>query len=115
MPRVNGVSRTIKRTAEACLLIQSTIIGMTFITVFAGGIAIQKTSWAIWFWQLGSCVLAVFFVYFLCPETGGRTLEEIDAVFMNKELREIVEHEHEHRRASEVSIKAESRQYVEKV
>lgn len=40
---------------------------MTFITVFAGGIAIQKTSWEIWFWQLGSCVLAIVFVYFMCP------------------------------------------------
>ena len=46
---------------------------MTFVTVFAGGIAIQKTSWAIWFWQLGSCFLSIFFVYFMCPETGGKT------------------------------------------
>ena len=58
---------------------------MTFVTVFAGGIAIQRTSWAIWFWQLGSCVLAIFFVYFMCLETGGKTLEEVDLVFMNKE------------------------------
>lgn len=57
---------------------------MTFITVFAGGIAIQNTSWAIWVWQLGSCVLAFPFVYFMCPETGGKTLEEVDLVFMDK-------------------------------
>ena len=57
---------------------------MTFITVFAGGIAIQRTSWPIWFWQLGSCVLAIFFVYFMCPETGNKTLEEVDLVFMDK-------------------------------
>ena len=58
---------------------------MTFITVFAGGIAIQRTSWPIWFWQLGSCVLAIFFVYFMCPETGNKTLEEVDLVFMDKD------------------------------
>lgn len=44
----------------------------TFLTVFAGGIAIQETNWAIWFWQLGSCVLAIPFVYFMCPETAGK-------------------------------------------
>lgn len=56
---------------------------MTFVTVFAGGIAIQKTTWAIWFWQLGSCVLACFFVYFMCPETGGKSLEQVDLVFVD--------------------------------
>ncbi|KAK5166572.1 uncharacterized protein LTR77_008115 [Saxophila tyrrhenica] len=58
---------------------------MTFITVFAGGIAIQRTNWAIWFWQLGSCIIAILFVYFCCPETGGKTLEEVDVVFMDKD------------------------------
>ena len=48
---------------------------MTFVTVFAGGIAIEKAGWPIWFWQLGSCVLAIAFVYFMCPETTGKTLE----------------------------------------
>lgn len=43
------------------------------MTVFAGGIAIQRTNWAIWFWQLGSCIIAIFFVYFMCPETVGKT------------------------------------------
>jgi hypothetical protein len=47
-------------------------IGMTFVTVFAGGIAIQRTSWAIWFWQLLSCFGSIFFVYFMMPETGGK-------------------------------------------
>ena len=55
------------------------------VTVFAGGIAIQNTSWTIWFWQLGSCVLAIPFVYFMCPETGGRTLEQIDLIFMDND------------------------------
>jgi hypothetical protein len=57
---------------------------MTFVTVFAGGIAIQNTNWAIWFWQLGSCILAIFFVYFMCPETVGKTreLSVIDVVVL---------------------------------
>jgi hypothetical protein len=58
---------------------------MTFVTVFTGGIAIQKTSWAIWFWQLGSCVVACVFVYFMCLETGGKSLEEVDLVFVDKD------------------------------
>ncbi len=58
---------------------------MTFVTVFAGGIAIQRTNWAIWFWQLGSCVVACIFVYFMCPETGGKSLEEVDLVFVDKD------------------------------
>jgi MFS family permease len=40
----------------------------SFITVFAGGIAIQNIGWKIWIWQVLSCALAVVFVYFMCPE-----------------------------------------------
>ncbi|KAK2754289.1 hypothetical protein FQN54_007169 [Arachnomyces sp. PD_36] len=58
---------------------------MTFITVFAGGIAIQNIGWKIWIWQLLSCIIAIPFVYFMCPETGGKTLEEIDHIFMKKD------------------------------
>ncbi len=64
----------------------------TVVTVFAGGIAIQRTSWAIWIWQLGSCLLAIFFVYFCCPETGNKTLEEVDLVFMDKDEAAAVHH-----------------------
>jgi len=31
---------------------------MCFAVVFGGGIALQNVSFAIWFWQLGSCILA---------------------------------------------------------
>ena len=31
---------------------------MCFAVVFGGGIALQRVSFAIWFWQLGSCILA---------------------------------------------------------
>jgi len=31
---------------------------MTFVTVFGGGIALQRTGYGIWFWQLASCILS---------------------------------------------------------
>lgn len=31
---------------------------MTYVTVFGGGIALQRVSYEIWYWQLFSCVLA---------------------------------------------------------
>lgn len=40
----------------------------SFITVFAGGIAITNTGWKIWIWQLLSCICSVIFAYFMCPE-----------------------------------------------
>ncbi|KAH6995213.1 general substrate transporter [Ilyonectria destructans] len=53
----------------------------SFITVFAGGIALQNVGWKIWLWMALSCFLAIFFVYFMCPETTGKSLEEIDYIF----------------------------------
>ncbi|KAL2112381.1 hypothetical protein VUR80DRAFT_7736 [Thermomyces stellatus] len=53
----------------------------SFITVFAGGIALQNVGWKIWIWMALSCFLAIFFVFFLCPETTGKSLEEIDVLF----------------------------------
>ncbi|OBT91768.2 hypothetical protein VE01_09325 [Pseudogymnoascus verrucosus] len=53
----------------------------SFITVFAGGIALENVGWKIWLWMALSCAAAVPFVWFLCPETSGKTLEEIDFIF----------------------------------
>ena len=78
---------------------------MSFVTVFAGGIALNNVGALIWIWMLLSCAIAVPFVYFMCPEvsstfsssagrvltivqTTGKTLEEIDLIFARKELRE---------------------------
>lgn len=33
-------------------------------------------------------VLAIPFIYFLCPETAGKHLEELDVLFCKPELRE---------------------------
>ena len=37
------------------------------------------------------CALAIIWVYFLVPETNGRTLEQMDAVFKDKSTTEEAE------------------------
>ncbi|KAL5363129.1 general substrate transporter [Aspergillus floccosus] len=53
----------------------------TFTTVFAGGIALQTVGPIIWVWPLCFNLIGVIFVYFMCPDPTGKTLEEIDALF----------------------------------
>ncbi|KAL4810639.1 general substrate transporter [Aspergillus unguis] len=53
----------------------------TFITVFGGGIALKTVGARIWIWPLIFNVIAVPFVYFMCPDPTGKTLEEIDQLF----------------------------------
>jgi hypothetical protein len=77
----------------------------SFITVFAGGIALQNVGWKIWIWMALSCALAVPFVWFCCPEvrsmleklqhtllisrqTTGKSLEEIDLIFAKEAVRD---------------------------
>jgi MFS family permease len=57
---------------------------MTFITVFAGPIGFANIGWYFWLWVVAGDVLAVIFVFLLCPETGSRTLEELDFLFVGK-------------------------------
>ncbi|RKK92413.1 hypothetical protein BFJ68_g2296 [Fusarium oxysporum] len=81
----------------------------SFITVFAGGIALQKVGWKIWIWMALSCFAAIFFVYFMCPETTGKTLEEIDVLFAKEEIKhtilaeELVMQSHEKAEKGEMS------------
>ncbi|KAH6663991.1 general substrate transporter [Plectosphaerella plurivora] len=62
----------------------------SFITVFAGGIALQNVGWKIWIWMALSCFAAIFFVYFMCPETTGKSLEEIDLLFAKDDVKDSI-------------------------
>lgn len=59
---------------------------MTFITVFAGPIAFENVGWYFWLWVISGNVIAVIFVFLLCPETGGKTIEQVDYLFVQKGL-----------------------------
>ncbi|TIA10723.1 putative sugar transporter STL1 [Aureobasidium pullulans] len=72
----------------------------TFVIVFGGGTGINAVGPKIFIWPLLCCFLAAAYVYFLCPETTGKTLEEIDALFARSpEVRERLEREIAQRRA----------------
>ena len=92
----------------------------SFITVFAGGIALQNVGWKIWLWMLLSCALAVVFVYYMCPETTGKSLEEIDLIFAKQSVKdsnlasELIAHEHAHRRSSATYERTPLGSHVEK-
>ncbi|KNG48354.1 sugar transporter stl1 [Stemphylium lycopersici] len=62
----------------------------SFITVFAGGIALDNIGWKIWIWMLLSNWVAMPFVWLMCPETTGKSLEEIDLLFAKKHVRESI-------------------------
>lgn len=57
---------------------------MTFLTVFAGPIAFERIGWYFWLWVLSGNVIGIIFVFLLCPETGGKTLEQVDFLFVEK-------------------------------
>lgn len=59
----------------------------TFLVVFAGGVALNTVGWKIWLWMLLSCVATLAFVYFMCPEMTGKSLEEIDVLFATEEVK----------------------------
>lgn len=56
--------------------------------VFGGGTGIEAVGPKIFIWPLMCCFLAAAYVWFCCPETTGRTLEEIDYIFVKKEIRD---------------------------
>jgi MFS family permease len=53
----------------------------TWLTVFVGPIGFDNAGWHFWFWVLSGNLVAIVFVFFLCPETGGKTLEQVDNLF----------------------------------
>jgi hypothetical protein len=60
-----------------------------FITVFAGPIAAAnpRVGWKIWIWFLVFNFLSIFYVWLACPETRGKSLEEIDLLFVGERLK----------------------------
>lgn len=54
---------------------------MTWLTVFVGPIGLANEGARFWAFLLSGNIVAIVFVYFLCPETGGKTLESIDYLF----------------------------------
>jgi MFS family permease len=52
----------------------------SFITVFAGGIAIERTGWKIWIWQVIACFGIIPFVYYMCPEVSRRSSRTLQTV-----------------------------------
>jgi hypothetical protein len=45
-------------------------------TVLAGPVGLSTCGWLFWLFILSGNVCAVIFVWLLCPETAGRTLEQ---------------------------------------
>lgn len=69
--------------------------------VFGGGTGINAVGPKIFIWPLICCFLAAAYVYFLCPETTGKTLEELDILFARSpEVRDRLRREEGERRAS---------------
>ncbi|KAK4971832.1 hypothetical protein LTR66_010167 [Elasticomyces elasticus] len=79
----------------------------TWIMVFGGGTGINAVGPKIFIWPLLCCFLSAAYVYFCCPETTGKTLEEIDALFARSQtVRDRIFEEQTQRRASHTSIVA---------
>ncbi|RFU25408.1 hypothetical protein B7463_g10928, partial [Scytalidium lignicola] len=53
----------------------------SFLTVFAAPIGISNVGWKLYLWILAGDLVGCAFVWFLCPETGNRTLEQVDDIF----------------------------------
>jgi hypothetical protein len=51
------------------------------ILLVAGPIALDKISWKFFLVLIIPTALHIVFVYFMCPETKGRSLEDINAQF----------------------------------
>ncbi|KAF2224501.1 putative sugar transporter STL1 [Elsinoe ampelina] len=60
----------------------------TWIMVFGGGTGINAVGPRIFLWPLICCFLAAGYVWVYCPETTGRTLEEIDYLFAKPHIKE---------------------------
>jgi len=61
-----------------------------------------------WLWVISGNVVAIIFVFLLCPETGGKTLEQVDYLFVRegfaglRKTFEVTEEDMEYARTDEV-------------
>lgn len=53
----------------------------TFLFVMILPIGLQNIKWRFWIFVLTGNIVAAVFVFLFCPETGGKTLEQIDFIF----------------------------------
>ncbi|KAK5166293.1 uncharacterized protein LTR77_008554 [Saxophila tyrrhenica] len=53
----------------------------SLIILVAGPIAFENISWKFFFVLIVPTFFHIIFVYFMCPETKGRSLEDINAQF----------------------------------
>jgi hypothetical protein len=78
--------------------------------VFGGGTGINAVGPKIFIWPLLCCFLAAAYVYYCCPETTGKTLEELDMLFARSQTtKDRIQQEQIDRRASYTSISDEKR------
>ena len=84
----------------------------TWVMVFGGGTGINAVGPKIFVWPLICCFLAAAYVYFCCPETTGKTLEELDWLFAKPEVRARIEAEGMGRRNSWASRRASTQGYM---
>lgn len=61
-----------------------TVLGELHVTDVGIAIGFDNVGWPFWFWVISGNVVAVIFVFLLCPETGGKTLEQVDYLFIDK-------------------------------
>ncbi|KAI6830218.1 putative sugar transporter STL1 [Hortaea werneckii] len=72
----------------------------TWAMVFGGGSGLSAVGPIIFIWPLICCFLSAAYVWYYCPETTGRTLEEIDVLFAKSpEVRARLEMETERRQS----------------
>ncbi|KAI6788842.1 putative sugar transporter STL1 [Hortaea werneckii] len=70
----------------------------TWAMVFGGGSGLSAVGPIIFIWPLVCCFISAAYVWYYCPETTGRTLEEIDVLFAKSpEVRARLEMETERR------------------
>ncbi|KAK0936769.1 hypothetical protein LTR29_011632 [Friedmanniomyces endolithicus] len=63
----------------------------TWVMVFGGGTGINAVGAKIFIWPLLNCVVAAAYVWFCCPESTGKTLEDMDILFALPAARERME------------------------